>query len=55
MMDFILETVVAGLGSAVKKLLGRPISKTGNSDMWLGAAILAVVFVAVIAFIRRST
>jgi len=52
MWDFIVEIVLEGLGRLVKKLFGWPISKSGNSEMWLGAAIVAVLFIGLVAFIH---
>lgn len=49
MWDFITQIVFQGLGALVKKLLGQPISRTGVSEMWLGAAIAAVVVVGIVA------
>ena len=45
----LLNKVLAGLGRAVRKLLGQPVSATGKSEMWIGAAVLAALVVVVIA------
>jgi hypothetical protein len=52
MSDFILYTIIQGLGILLKKLAGFPISKTGNSEMWLGAVIISVLFVSVVAAVH---
>ena len=51
-LEFILDTIIVGLGTLVKKLFGRPRSESGISEMWIGSLVLVAVVVIVIAAVR---
>jgi hypothetical protein len=44
----ITDVILEGLGALVKKLVGKPRSESGVSEMWIGVSV--VVVAAVIAF-----
>lgn len=52
-VEFIMDTVVVGLGVLLKKLFGVPPSKTGTSEMWIGTLALATILIIVIVIVRR--
>jgi hypothetical protein len=52
-LEFIMDTVVAGLGVLTKKLFGMPPSKSGISEMWIGALAAAAILVIGIWLVRR--
>ena len=52
LLEFIVQTIFEGLGALIKRLFGRPPSKSGISEMWIGALVIVVVIVIVIAAAR---
>jgi hypothetical protein len=50
--EIIVQTVVQGLGTMVKKLFGGRPSASGISEIWIGASILTATLVVVIAAVR---
>ena len=52
LFEFIMETVLGGLGALIKKLFGRPLSTSGISEMWIGTLAAVTVVVIIIAVAR---
>jgi hypothetical protein len=52
LFEFIMQVTFGGLGALVKKLFGKPQSKSGISEMWIGSLVVVAVIVIVIAAVR---
>jgi hypothetical protein len=52
LLETIGETILGGLGALIKKLLGRPRSESGISEMWIGT-IVVVALIAIIIMAAR--
>ncbi len=55
-MQFLFEIVadafLGGIGALIKKLFGRPRSKSGVSEMWIGASVVVALIIVVIMAVR---
>jgi hypothetical protein len=55
-MQFLFEVVaqafLGGIGALIKKLLGRPLSESGISEMWIGTLVVVTVIAIVITAAR---
>jgi hypothetical protein len=52
MFDFITQTILFALGASIKKIFGRPVSSSGNGEMWIGVAVIAAVVLIVLLATR---
>ena len=50
--EVIFQTIFGGIGALIKKLFGRPISQSGITETYIGAAVCVAALVIVIAMLR---
>ena len=54
-IEFILWGLPCGIGAMIKKLFRSPLSKTGVSEMWIGAVFSVAVLAIVIWVLGKVT
>jgi membrane protein DedA with SNARE-associated domain len=58
MLDFIVDTVWSGfltwLGAVIKRSLGRPLSKSGTSEAWIGLFVVLIIVAITVAIVRSN-
>ena len=50
--ELVFQTIFGGIGALIKKLFGRPISQSGITETYIGAAVCVAAVVIVIAVLR---
>jgi hypothetical protein len=50
--EVIFQTIFGGIGALIKKLFGRPISPSGITETYIGAAVCVAALVIIIAMLR---
>jgi hypothetical protein len=52
LFELVAQAFLGGLGALIKKLLGRPLSDSGISEMWIGT-LVAVAVIAIVVTAAR--
>jgi hypothetical protein len=50
--ELIFQTIFGGIGALIKKLFGRPISQSGITETYIGAAVCLAALVLVLTLLR---
>jgi hypothetical protein len=48
LFELIGEVFLAGLGTLIKRLFGRPVSESGISETWIGLLVVAAVIAIIV-------
>jgi hypothetical protein len=52
LFELIGEVFLAGLGTLIKRLFGRPVSESGISETWIGLLVVAAVIAIIVLLVR---